>query len=327
MKKSVLILIGLLLITGCTTISKFLGEPELKVQEVVIEDIDSEGITFRAGYIVTNPYPVGIAVSTISADAVCRDETVVSLLADEGFVIASSGSSSSSALFKVSYESIIKLAGESSVSGSLPFALDGVAGFDLSSVPYIGNQDLNIPFHFDFDVPVFRPQIRITDGRVVLPAVKDVSKALVAGGFNIIKAGVAAGKLLTGQPVAGDVLEAADLDISILFNIEIDNRNGAAWMLELEKCSIDAGTGSLVEMKQNGASYLAGEEGVALHMSAAINSAGLGQFVSDIVSGNLTDLEFSIDGKVSFPEFDYGVELPFSLHRKVPLEPFNLLSE
>jgi hypothetical protein len=171
------------------------------------------------------------------------------LVTSEGLNLEASSYNDNSILFTVPYESIMKLASDSRDKSSLPFALDGEARFDLSAIPYLENSSVSVPFHMDFDVPVFKPEFRITGGQVILPSAKEVTEAFVQGGLNIFKAGIMAGKMILGEPVDADILEEIDLDVTILFDLVMDNRGGADWLFDLDRCSVDTGVGSLLDME------------------------------------------------------------------------------
>lgn len=323
-------IIGVMMIiavfAGCSTVSDFLGEPKIEFSDVAIEALDLEGVTFRCDYIVTNPYPVGIKVGRIATDVIYEDAVLFNLESDEGLKLSAGVSNENSVLFKLSYESILELAGSARDKESLPFTLDGEASFDISSIPYLDKKSLTIPFRKNFEVPVFKPEFKITGGRVQLPSVKEVAKALITGGLNILRAGVVAGQIVMGKSISEDVFEGVDLDVSILFDLEVNNRGGASWALDLYECSIDTGVGALMEMKpQNGSGFIDGAGGV-IQMEAVVNTLESGAFIVGLAGGSSTGSSINIKSSLSFPNLPYELELPLNIEQELSLDAFKFSS-
>lgn len=327
LKKILGVLIIVEIFAGCASVNNFLGEPDISLSEVVIESLDLEGVTFRCDYIVTNPYPVGIRVSNISTDIIYEEETIIELETDGGLKLGAGASSDNSILFKVPYESIIQLAGDGREQESLPFIVSGEASFDISSIPYIDKSSLTIPFHKEFDVPVFKPELKVSGGRVKLPSAKEIAKALVTGGLNILRAGVVAGQIVLGKSIPDDVFEGIDLDVGILFDLEIDNRGGAQWSLDLHNCSIDTGMGALLEMRPQNDLGRIEASGTIVHMETVVNTLEWGAFIVGLSSGAAAGASLVIESSLSFPEMQYDFELPLNIEQELSLKAFQFGSK
>ena len=327
MKKLMSVIGAILLFTGCATMGQFLGEPEIRLKGMAIEGLDLEGITFRCDYTVKNPYPVGITVSQVATDVSFEETQFVSLVTDEGLNLAAASTNRNSILFTVPYESLWNLAGESRDRESLPFSLDGTARFDLSAVPMLENQSLSVPYHLDFEVPLFKPEFRITGGKVVMPSLQDVTKALVAGGMNILKAGINAGRMIAGEPVEQNVFEDIDLDVTILFDLNVQNRGGAPWVFDLKQCRVDTGLGSLVDMElRNGSGKIDGS-GDSLQMAAVLNTREWGAFLAGLAAGRLSGSALVLESSLTFPGLPYEAELPLNINQDLSLGAFRFGTE
>jgi hypothetical protein len=327
MKKLIPVMILLILLSGCATMGQFLGEPEIKLKGMAIDSLDLEGITFRCDYVIKNPYPLGISVSQIATDIIYEESIFLELVTSEGLNLEASSYNDNSILFTVPYESIMKLAGDSRDKSSLPFALDGEARFDLSAIPYLENSSVSVPFHMDFDVPVFKPEFRITGGQVILPSAKEVTEAFVQGGLNIFKAGIMAGKMILGEPVDADILEEIDLDVTILFDLVMDNRGGADWLFDLDRCSVDTGVGSLLDMEIRSDTGEISSAGEKIKMAAVVNTLEWGAFIVGLAGGNLTGSALVVESSLSFPGLPYEMSLPLNVEKELSLGSFGFSSK
>jgi hypothetical protein len=327
MKKLIPVMILLILLSGCATMGQFLGEPEIKLKGMAIDSLDLEGITFRCDYVIKNPYPLGISVSQIATDIIYEESIFLELVTSEGLNLEASSYNDNSILFTIPYESIMKLAGDSRDKSSLPFTLDGEARFDLSAIPYLENSSVSVPFHMDFDVPVFKPEFRITGGQVILPSTKEVTEAFVQGGLNIFKAGIMAGKMILGEPVDADVLEEIDLDVTILFDLAMDNRGGADWLFDLDRCSVDTGIGSLLDMEIRSDTGEISSAGEKIKMAAVVNTLEWGAFIVGLAGGNLTGSALVVESSLSFPGLPYEMSLPLNVEKELSLGSFGFSSK
>ena len=327
MRKMISLLAAALLFAGCATMGQFLGEPDIRLKGMAIESLDLEGITFRCDYTVKNPYPVGIKVSRVKTDVSYGETLFVSLVTDEGLNLAAASTNANSILFTVPYESLWDLAAEGRNRESLPFALDGTASFDLSSVPMLENQSLTVPYHLDFEVPLFKPEFRVSGGRIVMPSLQEITKALAAGGMNVIKAGINAGRMIVGEPVEAEVFEEIDLDFTVLFDLSVRNRGGAPWLFDLKQCRVDTGMGSLVDMEVRSGSGTINGEGDELQMAAVLNTREWGSFLAGLAAGRVSGSALVLESSLTFPGLPYEAELPLNIHQDLSLGAFRFGSE
>jgi len=327
MKNILLLAAALLLLAWCATMGQFLGEPEIRLSAMAVEGLDREGITFRCDYTVKNPYPVGIKVSQVATDVLFEDTLFVSLVTDEGLNLAAASTNRNSILFKIPYDSLWELARESRDRESLPFSLDGEARFDLSAVPMLEKSSLAVPFHLDFDVPLFKPEFRVSGGKILMPGAQEITRALVQGGLNVIRAGIAAGKLALGQPVEEDIFEGVDLDVTILFDLAVENRGGAPWVFELDRCSVDTGIGSLLDMEIRSGSGTIDGSGDKLQMAAVINTLEWGAFLAGLAGGKISGSALILESRLTFPGLPYDAGIPLDVHQDLSLKAFRFASE
>jgi len=327
MKRIILLFGGALLLAGCATMGQFLGEPEIRLNAMALESLDREGITFRCDYTVKNPYPVGIRVSQVSTNVLFEESLFVSLVTDEGLNLAAASSNRNSILFKIPYDRLWELGEESRDRESLPFSLEGEARFDLSMVPMLEKTSLAVPFHLDFEVPLFKPEFRVTGGQILIPDAREISQALVKGGLNVLKAGITAGKIILGQPVEESVFEGVDLDVTVLFDLTVENRGGAPWVFELDTCRIDTGVGSLMDMEIRSGDGTIDGTGDTLQMAAVINTLEWGAFVAGLAGGKITGSALELESRLTFPGLPYEAKIPLNIHQDLSLKAFRFASE
>jgi hypothetical protein len=327
MKKIILLFGAVLLLSGCATMGQFLGEPEIRLNAMALEGLDREGITFRCDYTVANPYPVGIRVSQVATDVLFEENLFVSLVSDEGLNLSAASSNRNSILFKIPYDRLWELGQESRDRESLPFSLEGEARFDLSMVPMLERSSLAVPFHLDFEVPLSKPEFRVTGGKIFMPSAQEISRALVAGGLNVLKAGISAGKIILGQPVEEDVFEGVDLDVTVLFDLTVENRGGAPWEFELDKCRIDSGVGPLMDMEIRSGDGIIDGAGDKVRMAARINTLEWGAFITGLAGGRITGSSLELESRLTFPNLPYDAKLPLNIRQDLSLKSFSFASE
>ncbi|MDC7227497.1 MAG: hypothetical protein PQJ61_12100 [Spirochaetales bacterium] len=326
-RKLVGVLTLAIFIAGCSTVSDFFGKPEISFRDVSIDSLDAEGITFSCDYSVSNPYPVGIKIDGLSIDIIFEESIVLHVDTDEGLNLSSGAFNNNSILFKLPYESIVELAGEGRDREVLPFAISGEASFDLSSIPYFSGQDISIPFAKSFDVPVFKPEFSVGNGRIKLPSVREITTALVTGGVNILKAGIVAGQIVLGKNISGDVFDGIDFDVTVEFDLGVNNKGGAPWKFELDKCSINTGVGSLMEMKALGGPVIIESGNSTVRMAAVVNTLEWGDFITGLAGGGVTGSDLVIESRLSFPTLPYEFELPLHIEKDLSLNAFEFDSK
>lgn len=326
--KSLGVGIAVLALTTCSTMKELgIASPSISFQNVAIKSLDFEGITFTSNYSVSNPYPVAFSIKQVAADVLCNDSKFTSLSADEGVSVAAMGSKSNSFSFKIPYDTILNLAKSASGQKSLPFTISGNASLDLSKVPFMEGQSMTLPFTKSFDVPVFKPELSLSNPQIVLPSLSELKDAFTSGGMSVVKAALAAGSIVAGKQVAENVFDGVNLNLKCNFNLNVANAGSAAWKYALKNCSINTGnTGdanSLINLAASGTNEITSSSGT-IPLTATLNTLTAGKFIAQILNKKGTNPTFSVESALSFPELSYAADLPLNYAKEIPLSSFKV---
>ena len=306
-------------LAGCASLHQFLAKPSVRVDGITLESLDGAGMIFRCDYSINNPYPVGITAASASAEILYNGTAVVSLGSITGVSAAANSVNRNSLSFRLPYNEIIRLAGEAGELQELEFVLDGGAQFDLSAVPSLKNRSLYVPFSTVFRVPVFKPEISVTGGMIMMPSVGEVAEAFVRSGMNIFRAGIAAGKFILGEPVEGPDFEDIELDVGVRFDLTVKNTGGADFELEIRKCGIESDLGSLLVLRGDEGPAVINSDGESTAMSAVVNTLEFGAFIAGLAGGELVNTSLVVDGGVTFPEYPDYMRIP--VHIEMEFDP------
>lgn len=329
--KSLLICGFALALCACSTLKELgIASPSISFQNVAIKSLDFEGITFTSNYSVSNPYPVAFSIKQVAADVLCNDSKFTSLSADEGVSVAAMGSKSNSFSFKIPYDTILNLAKSAGGQKSLPFTISGNASLDLSKVPFMEGQSMTLPFTKSFDVPVFKPELSLSNPQIVLPSLSELKDAFTSCGMSVVKAALAAGSIAAGKQVAENVFDGVNLNLKCNFNLNVANAGSAAWKYALKNCSINTGNAeksgdanSLINLAASGTNEITSSSGT-IPLTATLNTLTAGKFIAQILNKKGTNPTFSVESALSFPELSYAADLPLNYAKEIPLSSFKV---
>lgn len=326
--KSLGVGIAVLALTTCSTLKELgIASPSINFQNVAIKSLDFEGITFTSNYSISNPYPVAFSIKQVAADVTCNDSKFTSLSADKGVSVAALGSKSNSFSFKVPYDTILKFVKSASGQKSLPFTISGNASLDLSKVPLMEGQSMTLPFTKSFDVPVFKPELSLSNPQIVLPSLSELKDAFTSGGMSVAKAAATAAAIIAGKQVAENIFDGVNLNLKCNFNLNVANAGSAAWKYALKNCSINTGNSnnenSLINLAASGSSEITSSSGT-IPLTATLNTLTAGKFIAQILNKKGTNPTFSVESALSFPELSYAANLPLNYSKEIPLSSFKV---
>ena len=310
-----------------------LSKPTLNFKGISIDSLDTEGISFKCDYSITNPYSIDVSVAQVAADITCDGNAFTSITANEGVSLAAKSEKENSFDFKVPYDSLINFA-KSYTSGatSLPFNVSGSVGLDLSKVTSLTDKTLSLPFSKSIDAPVIKPSFSFSDPKVVLPTRSEILDSLVNdGGMNPISAAATAVALLAGQSVDSSVFDKVNLNIKLNFDMSVSNSGSSAWSYLVKNCSINTGEegeNALISLDTSDSQAITSSSGT-VPLTATLNTLKFGKFIAKIINKSGTNPSFSIESGISFPEIESlgGFEFPLSFSKEIKLSEFGLAND
>ncbi|MCR5762098.1 MAG: LEA type 2 family protein [Treponema sp.] len=303
---------------SCQTVKEIVGTPTLSLESVGIQSLDLEGITFNCNYSITNPYPVAFSIKEVAANILCNGNSFSKIVTSKGINVTAMGSKTNALSFKIPYDSILNLAKSISGKTALPFAIDGSASLDLSSIPLLENKTLSLPFNKSFDVPVFKPSLSLSDIKIKLPSFETIRNAFLNSGMNAVQAVGLATALIQGKNISEDDLKKLDLNLDLLMNLNVKNSGSAAWNFLVNNCSLNTTVGSLIDIKPTITSAISSGSGT-VPLKASINTAAAAAFISQILNKTGSNPVFSLSSKLSFTDLKYAPNIPLSYSYEIPV--------
>ncbi|MBR0031877.1 MAG: LEA type 2 family protein [Treponema sp.] len=339
MKKSVKILLPACLCAGilfssisCTSldlsgllggIASQLQTPTLAFKSLAITGLDMEGVSFKCNYDITNPYNVAVKLDSLAADISCNSSKVTSLTANEGISLAANGTKTNTFDFKLPYTSILNLAKSyTSSKEALPFSIAGKVGLDLSAVTSLTNKSLSLPFSKNFDVPVVKPSLSLSNPKLVLPTMSELVNSFKNSGMTATKAAALAASIAGGKSIDSNALSGVDLPLKVNFDLNIKNEGSSAWNYILNAISLTSSDGNVVNLSAT-ESKVSSANGT-LPVTATINTKTAAKFVTQIINKTGQNPKFSVDSGVSFPALGDSASIPLAYSTEVALSKFTL---
>lgn len=322
-KKSFLLLSVILvtfLFSSClSTISEVVGKPQVKFNSVSLESIDMEGFTFNVGYSVVNPYPVSFSIAGIKADIINDNDssTVTSMNFAEGISVLGMDTERNNVSFKLPYKTVLNLAAkikENENLEALPLSFKGSASLDLSSVPLLEGQSLEIPFNKSFKVPVFKPSFSVSAPTLQMPTLNELKEALINGGLSAVKAAKLAGNIIAGNKLSSDALDGIDLDMKFKFNLNVKNEGSCSWDYLLDKCSLTSGDNRLAAVSPEDGGKISSKSGT-IPVTCTLNTIQSGRYIVELLNKTAKNPVITIDSVLNFPgipEFLSNIPLDYS---------------
>lgn len=307
-----------LIVFSCQTVKEIVGTPSLSLESVGIKSLDLEGITFNCNYSITNPYPIAFSIKEVAANILCSGNTFTKINTSQGVNVAAMGSKTNALTFKIPYNSILELAKNIAGKKALPFAIDGAASLDLSAIPFLENQSLTLPFKKDFDVPVFKPELSLSDVKINLPSFETLKNAFINSGMNAVEAVNLASALFQGKSISEDTLKKINLDIDFLMNLNVKNSGSAAWNFIVNNCSLKTSAGDLAGITPLSNSSINSASGT-VPLKASLNTVTAASFIAQLLNKKGANPVFSLASGLSFTELPYAPNIPLSYSYEIPI--------
>lgn len=317
--------LALFVLFSCSTLKELGLAPSVSLKAVSLASVDFDGITFNCDYSVSNPLPVGISIKKVAADVVYESNTFTSLTADEGVKVKALGSQTNKLSFKVPYDTILSFASSSKSSSktSLPFKINGKVSLDFNGAALAESLASDLPFSVDFDVPVFKPSLSLSNPKVQLPSLTELKDSFVSGGMNIVKAATVAAAIIGGQSVADSVFDGIDLDFKVSFNLNVANSGSAPWKYVLNSCSLTTSSGNAIQLDAGSNNEITSSSGT-IPVTAKLNTLTAGKFIVQLLNKKGGNPTFTFDSGLSFTELSYAPNIPLAYSKEVPLSNFGI---
>lgn len=312
-----------LLFTSClSTVSDFIGKPEIKFDSVKLTSLDMDGFTFNVGYTISNPYPVSFSVAGVDLGVVNDNDSsiVTSMTCSEGVQILGMDSASNTASFFIPYKTVLSLASKVSKSENLealPFSIKGNAKLDLSSVPLFEGESLTLPFNKSFSVPVFKPSFSVSGPTLQMPGPDEFKKALVNGGMNAVKAAKLVANLIAGGKVSSDIFDGIDVDLKFKFNLNVKNEGSCSWNFLMDKCVVTSGENRLAGIAPDSGNQITSQSGT-IPVTLSLNTVQSGRFIAELINKTAKNPVVSIDSVLNFPGIEgFMSDIPLDYSKEI----------
>ena len=310
---------------SCVSLDGLVQTPTVSMDSVSIAGVDLEGISFNANYSVKNPYGVALSIAGLNADVNYKDTKLTTLNTTDGIKVNASSTSSNKFSFKVPYESILKFAsalGKTSAQKTLPFDINGNVSLDVSNVPALsalGSNTLTLPIVTDFEVPVFKPKLSVSNFNVKMPTLNDLKNQLTNGGLGVTKALQVATTLLSGNKLSANIFDGIDMDIDVVFDVNVASEGGADWNLNIKDCALNTVAGKIANVSATNGTSTISSSTSKVPMKASLNTIQAGAFIVQLLNKTGTNPTFELDTGLSFPETTYAKNIPFKYSTEIPL--------
>ena len=115
--QSVIVLVALVVLTGCQTLSEGLREPDIKLSNVQLGDISGTSQTIVLDFVVTNPNDIPLPIRAIGYGVSLGGSSLVSGKTEDAFRIPANGDGTFSVSVETSLADIVRLVGSRLLTG------------------------------------------------------------------------------------------------------------------------------------------------------------------------------------------------------------------
>ena len=181
------------------------------------------------------------------------------------------------------------------------------------------NSVSDLPVAADFDVPVFKPKMSVSNIAVKMPSLSELKDQLVNGGLGILKATQIATTLLSGNRITTDILDGIDLNIDFTFDVNVANEGNADWEFNIKDCSLKTAGGALAKVSPSGKATGITSKSATVPMTVSLNTIQSGAFIVQLLNKSGSNPVFMLDTGLSFPDTKYAKNIPLSYSYEIPL--------
>ncbi len=203
--------------------------PEVKIERFDIEAISLRDIRLGIDLGVTNPYPIDVRFERISAKLLIEKNQFFNTNTRRGLKIAPGKKERVSFIVNLKFADIWKIVHQYSEKDYLESEISGDVVLGLLKTGVQGAKfldSLSIPFQWRVKIPAMKPEIRIVNFAVEMPARGQVVDAIRKGeGVHSVDAvmsslsDVLAGKKSTGRNASARL----EIELPVILDIELKN--------------------------------------------------------------------------------------------------------
>lgn len=313
-------------LTSCEQVLSFLegselDKPTFDFKDVSLKALDSEGLTLKCEYDITNPYSINLNVSEVNVSVDCDSNKFTDIKASEGISMAANSKKTNTFDCKIPYASLLNFAKSyGNATDKLPFNFSGNIGLSNELLP-----GLSIPFKKSINAPVVKPSFSASSPTLVWPSKTEIlanaSSKLNGSDYLSFATSLAGGSINTS------VLKKLDLNLKLNFNLNVANNGGSAWKYLLKSCAInttgavDTNPDAFVKIDTSSVSEISNSSG-SIPLTAVLNTVTAGDFIASIVKGTGSNPKFNLGSGVKFPglgETLGKLEIPLNYEMELPL--------
>lgn len=313
-------------LTSCEQVLNFLegselDKPTFDFKDVSLKSLDSEGLTLKCEYDITNPYSVNLNVSEVNVSVDCDSNKFTDIKASEGISMAANSKKTNTFDCKIPYASLLNFAKSyGNATDKLPFNFSGNIGLSNELLP-----GLSIPFKKSINAPVVKPSFSASSPTLFWPSKTEILTA-ATNNIGVIEATSFVTNLVQGT-VDVATLKKLNLNLKLNFNLDVANNGGSAWKYLLKSCAInttgavDTNPDAFIKIDTSAVSEISNSSG-SIPLTAVLNTVTAGDFIASIVKGTGSNPKFNLGSGVKFPglgETLGKLEIPLNYEMELPL--------
>jgi len=142
---SILLLAGILCITGCQSLEHFFQKPSVSFNSIKIKDMSIQNATVVFYFDVSNPNPFGAALNSLTYNLAVNQKSIARGTADKGIHIPAKGLKKVELPVSIDYFDIIDSLGDLVTKKEIAYELTGTFNLMGFSLPYQTSGTLPLP--------------------------------------------------------------------------------------------------------------------------------------------------------------------------------------
>ena len=292
------------LLCACAGGSFSAPRPTAQITRFDIDSLSLRDISFVFDVAISNPYPVGISLESVTTDFFVEEKLAFSTSTPGGFSIPSRNKAVTSFVVTLRYEDVIGIVSDYINKDYLSTLVKMEIVVPLPDIPGLP-PSLKFSYDLEKQIPAVKPRISVSNFRVRMPSTAEITEALTAAGRATAQAAVssALNSLLTGRaPAAPSQVNLADLDLPLTVNFDIELANETAARLDFTQLDYDFSVNGSPLVKGLAEDITRRENVSVVSVASRFSTRNLSGAVMDAFQSGTGDFSLTGGTAVQFPE-------------------------
>jgi LEA14-like dessication related protein len=165
-------------LSSCTTSQDIAKkQPILKLDSLAVDSVSLSDVVLRAGFSITNPYPLSIEITKGVIETFVEDRRLVYTVSENSFYVNAGKTEKATFLIRVKYEDMEKTIAHYTEKEELTLTVNALFEVSLPDIPTLPKRTL-LTYSTAKVIPALKPVLTVSNFAFIWPTKESVAKAL-----------------------------------------------------------------------------------------------------------------------------------------------------